>query len=67
MWIEAGEMSDKERLKFEYSVLEFSAKNLKVTLVFENPSDVSSNSEKDSLVVRLENFRDKKGNLIAQD
>lgn len=36
-------------------------------LNFDNPGYVSSNPEKDRLVIEMRDFRDKDGNLIAED
>ena len=60
-------MSDKDRLNFEYSIDEFTETELKVNIFFQNPTSVSTTNEKDQLILRLENFRDAEGKLIAED
>ena len=47
VFIHASEMSDKERLNFEYSIDEFSETDLKINIFFQNPTSVSTTHEKD--------------------
>ena len=61
VYIEPSEMSDPEKLKFEVEVIKFSSELLSMQLTFENPAYVSFMSEKDVLVVNLNDFRDQDG------
>ena len=61
MYIEPSEMSNPEKLKFEVEVINFSSELLSMQITFENPAYVSIMSEKDVLVVNLNDFRDQDG------
>ena len=58
MYIEPSEMSEPEKLKFTIEVLDFSFEHLSMQLIFENPAYVSVVSEKDVLIIDLNDFRD---------
>ena len=59
-------MSNADKLQFQYSSKEFSDDSLGIQLIFENPNEVSLIPyDLDYLVIELENFRDQKGELIA--
>ena len=66
VYIEASEMSDTDKLSFQYEVKEFSETKLNFKLHFDNPPSVSSTTEKDMMVVQLRNFRDPNGKLISE-
>ena len=51
-------MSEPEKLKFTIEVLDFSFEHLSMQLIFENPAYVSITSEKDVLIIDLNDFRD---------
>lgn len=53
----------KDQLGFEYSVRTFTDEELSLNFFFENPTSVSS-YEKDTLVFKLDNFRDREGSII---
>ena len=58
-------MSDPEKLKFKVEFLEFSSELLSMQLIFENPYYVSATSEKDVLIINLNDFEDPDGKLIV--
>ena len=67
MYIEPSEWTDATKLSFEVKVLEFSSNRLSMQLKFENPAYVSTTNDKDVLVLRMDNFRDPDGKLIADE
>ena len=67
MYIEPGEMTNAEKLKFKYRVEKFEDEKLTVQLTFENPGHVSATKEQDILTVKLKELRDLDDKLIVED
>ena len=67
MYIEPGEMTNAEKLKFKYRVEKFEDEKLTVQLTFENPGHVSATKEQDILTVKLKELRDSDEKLIVED
>ena len=67
LYIEPNESTDPEKLKFKVKELSITSKLLSMKLEFENPAYVSSQSqsEKDVLVINLNDFRDQDDKLIV--
>ena len=61
LYIEPNESADPEKLKFKVKELSITSKLLSMKLEFENPAYVSSQSEKDVLVINLNDLRDQDG------
>ena len=67
MYMEATEMTAVDQLQFTYTIGGFSGTSLDLKLNFDSPGSITSTTEKDYLVIEMRNFRDKEGNLIAED
>lgn len=67
LYIYPSEMTDTSKVEFTYTVISFDQDQLVADIEFKSPSDVSATREKDELYVRLIDFRDNDGGLIAND
>lgn len=68
LYVEASSFHDEGKdIKFNYTVDAFTDEQLAISLKFDTPGEVSTSHEKDYLVIQLRNFRDKDGNVIAED
>ena len=66
LWIRPAEISDVEKMNFEYSSTNFDEESLDLQLKFENPEYISSlPMDQDHLIIELFNFRDTNGDLIT--
>ena len=67
IYLKPGETSDEEMLQFSYQYNKFDHEKLSIELIFDHPEHVSYNQEPEKLVISLNDFRDRDGNLIAED
>ena len=67
MYIEPDEMSEVEKLNFQYKIQVFDQEQLKIDLEFAEAKFVSNNPDPEFLVIEMNNFRDPEGKHIVQE
>lgn len=62
-----SEMSNRSKMEFTFQITGFDTSEIIADLVFEYASDISANSERDEVYIRLTDFSDSEGNFITKD